>query len=56
MTNFIKTNFVSKHKYSSQLVTHDPRNNSHHYKTTTIVELAPICRDDLVMLPPKLCS
>jgi len=54
MTGFIQSNFVCKHKNSKQLVTHDPRNNSHHFKHTTIVELAPICRDDLVLLPPKL--
>jgi nonsense-mediated mRNA decay protein 3 len=53
MVDFVQNNFVCKFTKSSQLVTHDPRNNSHHYKHTTILELAPICRDDLVLLPPK---
>lgn len=36
------------------MVSHDAKNNSYNYKHTFILELAPICRDDLVILPKKL--
>lgn len=47
-------NFVSKSKSSKQLISHDAKNNSYNYKHTFILELAPICRDDLVILPRKV--
>jgi nonsense-mediated mRNA decay protein 3 len=56
MVDFIQQNFVAKAKNSKQLITSDARNNSYSYKFTSICELAPICRDDLVILPPKLCK
>lgn len=36
-----------------QLVSHDTHNNTYNYKYTFSVEIVPICRDDLVVLPPK---
>ena len=54
MIDFIQQHFIAKAKNSKQLITSDARNNSYHYKFTSICDLAPICRDDLVLLPPKL--
>lgn len=39
---------------TKQLVSHNEQNNTYNYKYTHILELAPVCRDDLVILPPKL--
>ncbi|KAB2075606.1 hypothetical protein ES319_A07G233900v1 [Gossypium barbadense] len=39
---------------SKQLVSHDPKNNSYNYKYTFSVEISPICREDLICLPPRL--
>jgi nonsense-mediated mRNA decay protein 3 len=38
------------------LVSHDVKDGTSNTKFTTVCELAPICRDDLVILPPKLCQ
>lgn len=45
---------MSRHKHTKQLISHDEQNAEYFYKYTNFVELAPICRDDLVILPPKL--
>ncbi|XP_038974173.1 60S ribosomal export protein NMD3-like [Phoenix dactylifera] len=36
-----------------QLVSHDPKSNIYNYKHTFSVEICPICREDLICLPPK---
>lgn len=36
-----------------QLVSHDSHTNNYNYKFTFSVEIAPVCKDDLVCLPPK---
>lgn len=41
-------------KHNRQLISHDEQNSDYFYKYTNFVELAPICRDDLVILPPKI--
>jgi len=51
---FVQSNLISRHKLSRQLVSYDEQNNDYKYKFANILELAPICRDDLVILPPKL--
>ncbi|PIN13657.1 NMD protein affecting ribosome stability and mRNA decay [Handroanthus impetiginosus] len=37
-----------------QLVSHDPKSNNYNYKYTFSVEICPICREDLICLPPRL--
>jgi nonsense-mediated mRNA decay protein 3 len=39
-----------------QLVSHDPRSNNHHYRYTFSVEICPICREDLICLPPRVAA
>jgi len=56
LLHFIENNFIARSKHSQQLVSHDPRANTAIQKYTAICELAPICRDDLVILPKKLCK
>jgi nonsense-mediated mRNA decay protein 3 len=38
-------------KHAKQLISHDAHNNSYNYKYTYSVEIAPICRDDLLLVP-----
>ncbi|GAB2302908.1 hypothetical protein Dimus_036901 [Dionaea muscipula] len=35
---------------------HDPKSNIYNYQYTFIVEICPICREDLICLPPKLAT
>lgn len=53
LIQFIKDNFVCRNKHTKQLISHDEQNAEYHYKYTNFCELAPICRDDLVILTPK---
>lgn len=43
-------------KESRELISHDIQNANYNYKFTTFIELPRICRDDLVVLPAKLCK
>nr|KYP57101.1 60S ribosomal export protein NMD3 [Cajanus cajan] len=43
-----------KSRHDKQLVSHDPKSNNYNYKYTFSVELSPICREDLICLPPKV--
>ena len=47
-------NFVARHKWSRQLISHDEQSGNSKYKYSHILELAPICKDDLVVLPKGL--
>ena len=40
-------------KQSSKLVSMDKTSNKAHMKKTYLVELVPLCRDDLIVLPKK---
>ncbi|GAB4849601.1 hypothetical protein Ancab_004396 [Ancistrocladus abbreviatus] len=39
-----------------ELVSHDPKSNNYNYKYTFSVEICPICREDLLCLPPKVAT
>lgn len=45
-----------RYKTSEHLVSHDANSNTYRYKYTFSTELVPICKDDLVCLPPKLSN
>lgn len=53
---FIQENISCKTKVSKQLISHDEKNAIYNYKHTFMVELAPVCRDDLVILPKALAK
>lgn len=44
----------TRFKQSKQLISHDMRSNNFNFKYTISMEIAPICRDDLVLLPKSL--
>ncbi|KAL6959641.1 hypothetical protein U1Q18_039795 [Sarracenia purpurea var. burkii] len=45
-----------KSRHDKQLVSHDPKSNNYNYKYTFSVEICPICREDLICLPPKVAA
>mmetsp|Transcript_37578 Transcript_37578/g.57568 ORF Transcript_37578/g.57568 Transcript_37578/m.57568 type:complete len:476 (-) Transcript_37578:174-1601(-) len=54
LVDFIHDTVLCREKHSKQLVSHDEQSGEYHFKYTYNVELAPVCRDDLVILPPPL--
>ena len=44
----------AKFRHDKQLVSHDTHSASYNYRYTFSVEIAPICKDDLICLPAKL--
>lgn len=53
-SHFVQNHFLCSHKDSRQLVTHDAKNNTYKYKYTALVDICPVCKDDLVYFPPKI--
>jgi len=45
-----------RQRQSNHLVSHDPSNNVYRYKYTFSAEIPPICREDLVYLPPRVAT
>lgn len=56
MVDFLSSVVPIRHKRSEQLVSQDIHSGSAQYKFTYSVELVPICKDDLVILPRKLAQ
>jgi len=50
LADFIKTVIPAKIKQSKQLVSHDQHSNLYNYKYTFMIELAPVCKEDLIVL------
>jgi nonsense-mediated mRNA decay protein 3 len=46
----------ARFRHDKQLVSHDTHSASYNYKYTFSVEIAPICKEDLVCLPPKVAQ
>jgi len=53
---FLQAVVPCRYETSKKLVSHDIRSNIFNYKTSFSVEIAPICKDDVVCLPPKLSA
>lgn len=56
MLDFLSAVVPLKNKKSEELVSTDTQSGNSSYKYTFSVEIAPICRDDLVILPKKLAN
>lgn len=54
MVEFLTSVVPVRTKSSEQLISLDTHTNNANYKFTYSVEIAPICKDDLICLPPKL--
>jgi len=46
---------MTKVKQSKQLVSQDYNSNTYNYKYVYSLEIPKICKDDLVLIPKKLC-
>lgn len=56
MIDFLNTVVPIKYKKSEELISQDTHTGSATYKFSYSVEIVPICRDDLVVLPKKLAK
>ncbi|XP_020698414.1 60S ribosomal export protein NMD3-like [Dendrobium catenatum] len=54
--DFISGSVPVQSRSDKQLVSHDPKSNTYNYKHTFSVEICPICREDLICLPPKVAN
>jgi nonsense-mediated mRNA decay protein 3 len=54
--DFLQGNAPTKVKYARKLVSADHSDNTGDFKHNYILEIAPICKDDLVILPKALAS
>ncbi|XP_065190431.1 60S ribosomal export protein NMD3-like [Sycon ciliatum] len=56
MVDFLNSVVPCTYKTSEQLISHDIHSNTFNYKYTFSVEIAPICKDDILCLPNKLAQ
>lgn len=56
LLEFLKSVVPCQSKESRKLITQDDHNNFKKYKFTLYIEIAPICKHDLAVLPPKLVT
>lgn len=54
--SFVKSWTVVRHQESKHLVSADIHNSTYRFKRTTAIELCPVCKEDLVLLPPKIAK
>ena len=53
-SQFVQDHISCRMKSSKQLISHDEKNGTAHHKHTFLIDLAPVCKDDLVLLPKPL--
>lgn len=56
LVDFLQTMFSTRIKHSKQLISQDFTSNTCNYKYVFSVDLPKVCKDDLVVLTPKICS
>lgn len=56
MVDYIQTTLMSRVKISERLLTEDKKSNTAKYKFSYSVELAPICRDDIILVSDRICN
>ncbi|CAH1239124.1 NMD3 [Branchiostoma lanceolatum] len=54
--DFLQAVVPCRYKTSEKLLSHDVKNNTYNYKSTFSVEIVPVCKDNIVCLPPKLAQ
>ncbi|XP_070031512.1 uncharacterized protein [Nicotiana tomentosiformis] len=54
--DFVSRVVPVRSRNDNQLVSHDHKSNNFNYKYTFSVEISPICREDLICLPPKVAA
>lgn len=56
MVEFLSAAVPARSKTSERLISHDIHSNTFNYKYSYSVEIVPVCKDDIVCLPRKLCQ
>eukprot|EP00775_Hariotina_reticulata_P007031 gene7031-7245_t len=56
LIDFLQGVVPARFRSDKQLVSHDIHTSTYNYKYTFSVEIAPVCKDDLICLPAKLAS
>mmetsp|Transcript_16199 Transcript_16199/g.30605 ORF Transcript_16199/g.30605 Transcript_16199/m.30605 type:complete len:528 (-) Transcript_16199:165-1748(-) len=56
MVNFLESVIPQRMKFSKKLITQDDRSNTYRYKYTWCVEIAHVCKDDVVVLNKRMCA
>ncbi|CAL8460889.1 g420 [Coccomyxa elongata] len=54
--DFVQNHVPIRYRHDKQLVSHNEHASTYNYKYTFSTEIVPICRDDLVCLPPKAAA
>lgn len=54
--SFIESVAPVKKSQARQLATHDSHSNMYSFKYTYLIEIVPVCRDDIVVLPSRTAS
>ncbi|EER02194.1 hypothetical protein, conserved [Perkinsus marinus ATCC 50983] len=53
-SEFVLSQVPSRVKQSKHLISHDSHNTTYNYKYTTLIDMCPVCKDDVVFLPKAL--
>ena len=56
MVDFLNSVVPIRHRNDKSLISHDTHSNTYNYRYTFMVEIVPVCKDDLLLLPPKVCT
>lgn len=56
LVEFLMTAAPCRYSTSKRMISHDVHTNTYNYKFTYSLEIAPICKDDIVCLPQKICK
>ena len=54
LVDFLQTVIPIRYQHAKKLISHDMSSNVYNYKYTFSVEVVPVCKDNVVCLPPKL--
>ncbi|XP_070533793.1 60S ribosomal export protein NMD3-like [Ptychodera flava] len=54
LVEFLQVVVPCRYQISQQLISHDTHSNTYNYKFTYSVEIVPVCKDNVVCLPPKV--
>ena len=54
--DFLQETVPLKLKKAKKLISADNHSNTHNYKFTYFIDIAPVCKDDLVLLPSKTAA
>lgn len=54
--DFLQSHVPTRTKYSRKLISADHKSNIGKFKHNFIVEIAPLCKDDLIIMPKALAN